>query len=258
MSTALVTMVKDEADIIVPFLKHHAWHVDAIYVADHGSTDGTRDLLADQPVPVIVSDLTDPGYWQSRYMTALAQQALADGHQWVVASDVDEIWYVGADIHRRVGDFLDGLAPDALIVNAEMYHHVPTADDNDGERNVFCRIGWRKRERGSLPKVACRLHPELVIHPGNHSASLPGAARSTGGLVIRHFSWRSPDQFVRKIRNGIAAYNATDLDPTFGDHWRGWEGKSDEAIRAHFDQWFFSHVPRADRSLILDPAPVRG
>lgn len=258
MSTALITMVKDEADVIVPFLRHHAWHVDAIYVADHGSTDGTRDLLANPPVPVTVTDLTDPGYWQSKYMTALAQQALADGHNWVVAADADEIWYVGSDTDRRIADYLCGVARDTLIVDAEMYHHVPTAEDREKEPNVFCRIGWRQRERGALPKVACRLHPELVIHPGNHGASLPGAGKAGSGLVIRHFPWRSAEHYIRKIRNGQAAYKATDLHPSMGAHWRAYEGRPDEEISDWFYQWGFSADPRSDRSLILDPAPVRG
>ena len=35
------------------------------------------------------------------------------------------------------------------------------------------------------------------------------SALVAGGLVIRHFSWRSEEQYLRKIRNGQAAYAAT-------------------------------------------------
>lgn len=256
MSTALITMVKDEADVIGPFIRHSAWHTDHLYIADHGSTDGTRELILEEDAPVTVTDITEPGYWQSKYMTELAMMALADGHDWVICADADEVWYVGADAERPIREFLAGQAPDVQIVTAEMYHHIPTRIDPAKNGNPFRRIGWRKREHGTLPKVACRLHPSLVIHPGNHGASYEGVALSVGGLVIRHFSWRTREQYLRKIRNGVEAYKQTDLPKGTGEHWRMWEGKSDEAIIGQFDTWFYSHRPKQDLSLIYDPAPV--
>jgi hypothetical protein len=256
MTVALITMVKDEADIIEFFLRHSIKHVDQIYVADHGSTDGTREKIAEGDVPVTLSDITDPGYWQSKYMTELAMKAMEDGHQWAVAADVDECWYVQANLERRIASFLDGLGPDVQIVGADLYHHIPTADDESKQRNPMRRIGWRKREPGALPKVCVRLHQSLVIRPGNHGATYQGAALQVPGLCVRHFSWRSPEQFVRKIRNGIESYSHTNLPPGVGEHWRMWEGKSDEAIIDQFNTWFYSQRPKHDRSLIYDPAPI--
>jgi hypothetical protein len=78
------------------------------------------------------------------------------------------------------------------------------------------------------------------------------------GLVVRHFSWRSPEQYLKKIVNGRAAYALTDLPEGTGAHWRMWEGASDEAILAHFDTWFYARDPKSDRSLIYDPTPYHG
>jgi Glycosyl transferase family 2 len=237
-------------------MRHLLGQVDAIIVADNGSTDGTREHLYDtfgDDERVWVKDDDDPAYFQSRKTTALAQDALAAGHSWVVPCDADEIWY--SPDGRTISDYIAGLAPDQHIVKVPLFNHIPTARDS-GMKNPVKRIGYRKRERGVLPKVACRLHSSLVIEAGNHGARYDGAALAGSGLTIRHFSWRSPSQFLKKIRNGVEAYAQTDLPEGIGTHWRMWEGVSDEAIVDHFHRWFFSERPDEDDTLIYDPAPV--
>jgi len=115
----------------------------------------------------------------------------------------------------------------------------------------------RNRERGALPKVACRLRPDLTILDGNHGAATTGTALRVGGLCVRHFSWRTREQYLRKIRNGAAAFAATDLPADTGAHWRVWDDALDEAIMEHFDTWFYASHPERDDALILDPAPAK-
>ena len=266
-------LVKDEADIIADTLAHLFEHVDWIYVSDNGSSDATRSIVDSFPAVTLIDDL-EIGYWQSYKTTALAMCASEDGHSWVVPCDADELWYVAADPGRRIADFLAGQAPDVQMVSAELYNHVPTdLDPNKG--TVFQRIGWRKRERGALPKTACRLHPSLVIHAGNHHATYDGPALRVGGLCVRHFSWRSAKQYVRKIRNGIVAYAATDLPEGTGLHWRMWQrvyeesGSTleeianhslrllgDEVLEEHFRVWFSARDPEVHDEMIYDPAPA--
>jgi hypothetical protein len=189
-------------------------------------------------------------------MTQLAQRALREGHAWAIPADADEVWYVASDPDRRIADWVAGLAPDVHLVRAELYNHIPTALDPEDE-NPYKRIGWRKREPGPLPKVACRLHPGLVIAAGNHSASYPGPALKGAGLVVRHFSWRSPEQYAHKIEIGVEAYRESGLPEEIGLHWRMWEGATREQIVEHYMVWFYSANPKADDSLIYDPAPYR-
>lgn len=258
MSACAVMLVKDEADIVGYTLRHLLTQVDEVIVADNMSTDGTAELIdaLRHELPGLHYRVDEEvGYYQDRKTTRLAHLARELGHDWVVPCDADEYWY--APDGRRIADWLAGLAPDVAFASADLYDHVPSALDVavEEEPNPFRRIGWRLREHGALGKVACRLLPGLEIRMGNHSAYLPGSGLAVSGLVIRHFTWRTVDQYVRKIRNGERAYAATSMHPSVGAHWRAFEGKPDEAVADHFRTWFWKLDPAADASLIYDPAP---
>ena len=249
-------MVRNEADLIRYWLDWMLSQVDRVYVLENGSDDGTAEVLAERAASaggdLVVIDDPERGYFQAKKMTALAARALADGFAWAVPVDCDELWY--AVDGRPVADFLEGLARDCMYVEAPMHHHLPTGRDDRRERNPFRRIGWRQREHGGMGKVACRLRDGLQIHQGNHSAWAPGPGLTArGGLSIRHFPWRSAEQYKGKVRRGAEAYAATDLPETTGEHWRQWGDRPDEAIEAWFWQWGYSAHPEADDSLIYDP-----
>lgn len=256
MTVAAVSMVKDEADVIEGCIRHMADEVDFLLVADNGSTDGTRDILDElaRDLPVKVLDDPDPAYWQSQKMTALAEQAAGMGAEWIVPFDADELWVFRGDTIRN-----ELAACRESVVRAELFNHFPSAVDPDGT-DPFRTIQWRQAEPAPLPKVAFRWHPHAAIEQGNHGVTLPSSVRHGRGLEVRHFPYRSADQFVRKARNGAAAYRATDLPDNVGAHWRSYGDLYDrhgrdaleEVFRTHF--WFLSPV---DSGLVPDPAPYR-
>jgi glycosyltransferase involved in cell wall biosynthesis len=248
--TWAVSMVKDEADIVGQTVAWMLTQVDKVLIADNGSTDGTRDILEGLAVDIV--DDAEVGYYQSSKTTALAQRAAEGGAAWVVPFDADEFWY---SPFGRIADVLDA-HPAAAVLTAELYDHVATALDED--LPVLDRMVWRRRSATPLPKIACRPLLPVTIEQGNHGASYP-AGRIDGQLVVRHFPYRSAAQFVSKVRNGAAAYAATDLPHDQGQHWRDYGAILDAhgpgGVHEIFRTWFWSSDPENDPSLIFDPCP---
>lgn len=246
-----IARVKDEADIIRPVVEHMLTQVDWLLIADNASTDGTREILAelqtehDAAVCVVHDD--ELGYFQSRQMSALAARAAELGAEWVVPFDADEVWY---SPFGRIAHVLAD-QDSASIAGALLYDHVATGTDPD-DPNPLTRIGHRRVEPAKLPKVAARARPPVTIHQGNHGAD--HGERVDGLLIVRHFPLRSPEQMVRKSRNGGAAYAATDLPDHIGAHWRQWSQLSDEQLGDVFREFYWEANPT--RGLIFDPAPV--
>lgn len=249
MSVWAIFRVKDEADIIEATVGQMLTQVDHVLVHDNDSTDGTYEIL--EAMDVELARDGEVGYYQARQMSAMAAYAAENGAEWVVAADADEFWY---SPFGRIADVLSEL--DASVATATLYNHVATASDPDG--NPVERIGWRSYDPLELPKVACRPRPAVRIHQGNHGADYGPTV--DGHLVIRHFPYRSAEQFERKVRNGAAAYAATDLPPDVGEHWRQFgailESDGPDVLAAHFRSRFFIGNPQKTRGLIYDPAPV--
>lgn len=253
MATAGVSMVKDEADIVAGTLLHMAEEVDFLLVADNGSTDGTREILAElaDRLPLTVVDDPEVGYFQSFKMSRLAEQAACRGATWIVPFDADELWFAP----QRISDLLADT--DAGIVEAALFNHIATALDPSGP-DPFRTMEWRQRSPGALPKVAFRWESGAEIHQGNHGVTIPSDPISAPGLEIRHFPMRSPEQLVRKARNGAAAYAATDLPEHQGSHWRQYgqllKRFGEEAMHDVFrEHWW--HLSPTDAGLVHDPAP---
>lgn len=257
MSVIGISLVKDEADIIQVTVENMLNQVDAVIVADNGSMDGTREIL--ETLPITLIDDFEVGYFQSKKMTALAHLAREHGADWVVPFDADEIHY--SRFTPTIKEALEAIPPQFLVATIDLYNHVTSSEDPVEELNPVKRIGWRRNYAGDLPKVACRWREDLVIEQGNHGAKYNGGPTfSTGLLVVRHFPYRSPEQFIQKVRNGYAAYKATDLPIEVGAHWRGYgailESMGEDAVREVYNTWFHLDSPTILEDVIYDPAPI--
>jgi glycosyltransferase involved in cell wall biosynthesis len=212
-------MVKDEIDIVPASIPYMMEQLDRVVVYDNGSTDGTREYLESLTGDgLIVKADRDPGYWQGRKMTRWAAE-WADTTSWLIPFDADELWHCADEgsIAENITRINSG-----VICPAPTYDYVPTVEDDPLIENPIERMEYRKAEPAGLPKIACRPSLPVWIQQGNHGASYPSPQEVHGLLVITHYQYRSEDQFVKKIRNGYAAYKKTTLPEALGAHWRAY------------------------------------
>jgi len=261
-----VSMFKDEQDVAEGVIKHLIDEgVDGIIVADNLSQDATRerilgcrDYAATHGVRLVLEIDDEPGYYQSRKMTALAAKAVEMGATWIVPFDADEIWYAT----DRLGVVLRGMEPTIDVVTVPITNHFPSGIDPVGD-DPFRTIQWRQKDSQRLPKVAFRWMEGCVIEQGNHGVYFPRPAKfhKNSGVALRHFPYRTFDHFKQKAINGKAAYIAAkDLPEDMGMHWRQYgqilEQHGEDALHGVFTSYFWFLAP-LDAGLIHDPAPYR-
>jgi glycosyltransferase involved in cell wall biosynthesis len=258
MKTIAISMVKNEGDVIEGVVRHTLGEVDELIIADNMSTDNTRDILSRlaETLPIEIVDDPEPGYYQSRKMTYLANLAGERGADWIIPFDADELWY------SKYGRIADALAlTSGNIAPATMWNHFCTAVDPPGN-DPFKTMEWRRKEPGQLPKVAFRWRPGSIIHQGNHGVTIPGPVEmATNVLEIRHFPYRSAEHFVGKSIRGAAAYKlAPDLPKDMGLHWRSYgtvvERYGPQALEGWFRDHFWYLLP-SELGMTRDPAPYR-
>lgn len=256
-----VTMVRDEADVIETVLRHLFAHgVDEILIADNLSTDETPQILKgleDEGLPLVVLRDDEVGYYQDVKMSRLAKQAHDRGADWVLPFDADEIWYpanggtLRGFFSEETADIIEGHGWDHLVTvreGAVMDFGGPQWFDLD--RGAFSRM--RRAHQQTLPKVAFRACENPYVHMGNHDVNRnQGQQVRTDGLLYRHFQYRSLEQYIRKVRNGREAYEASDLHYLYGTHWREAGALSDDELA---ERW---HVMCREDGLVFDPAPIR-
>ena len=212
---AVVSMVRDEEDIIESFVRHHLRLVDAIYIAEHHSTDRTLQILrslVSEGLPLVVNQIAGMAQKQAEYVTALMKRAFADGYSIVFALDADEFIVPDAavtgipEVRRMLHELDDsqvhslrwvtyqtpGWCTDKFILRGARREHHAVADL---QKVMVGRSAWQKTG--------------LTIAQGNHICLVDGKQRpvvlpmrTIPDVHIAHFSWRSESQMAAKAVSG--------------------------------------------------------
>ena len=227
-------MVRNEADVIEAFVRHNLSVLDGLAIVDHGSVDGTPEILAKlqaEGLPLWVERDAEPAYRQSEIMTALARQALErDAADFVFVLDADEFLKVESrfGLERALADVPPGM-------HAVMHWLTYVPDDFEAAEGAFGPGHlWRrlKAERRSLPKViagrALIERKDDVVAMGNHAILDPAAPNMEpharlhrDAAALAHCPVRSRTQLEGKIIVGHLAHLAAGPDDRrLGRHWR--------------------------------------
>ena len=228
-----LSMVKNEQDIIEPFVRHTALFVDNHVILDNASVDDTRRILTElmrELDGVAVTTLSAFGYRQSDLMTRLLRACqTAYFADYVVFLDADE--FISCSDRAEFERSLSAIPPGG-------YGYMPwrtfviTPFSSGHEQNDPPRsMPWRRAREVEKNKVILRLDGQywhdLEIAQGSHRAfsttGRPIPSIRLQGVSLCHFPIRSAEQFAAKTIVGWMAYLGKDAQAAQKDegyHWR--------------------------------------
>jgi len=244
----MTLVVRDEAEILPANLEYHfAQGVDLAIVTDHGSRDGTSELLREYEQRGLARVLRTEGmtHHQSRRVTRMARlAAIEHGADWVINNDADEFWWP-----------VVGSLADVFAAVPKRYGQITAPRNNflpplTGDRPFYEQLVVREKHSRNLvnaplePKVAHRGDPAVVVNPGNHgiSGAALAPAPDCGLLEVLHYPMRSFAQFERKVlATGVGYESLPFRSPEVGrDQLRLLELQRSGKLGAYFERQVLS------------------
>lgn len=228
---AMTMMVRDEADIVGAMIQHHLDQgIDLFLVTDNASVDGTTEILESFAKRGLIELSHDPRHLKQQHevVTAMSREAARRGATWVLNADADEFWG-SASGALSIRDELAAIDPAICAFPVPVVDMTgPPARSGTGLQ----RLVYRDERPDSLmqslgihahatPDVAFVPHEDVVVAQGNHFVNVEptGTLPPGRGLLVRHFPWRSWDQFHRKVLNAGRGYEANPhLRPSANHH----------------------------------------
>jgi tetrahydromethanopterin S-methyltransferase subunit G len=208
MKLVMTLIARDEADILDAQLAFHLnAGVDLVLATDHGSTDGTTEILERYAREgyARVTRIDDVEYREVEWRTTMARTAASElGADWVINSDADEFWWPrGAGLK----DVLASLPTRYGIVRSFWRPFLPV---RNGEGFFAERMTVRLAPRAAIhdpssqfrpnAKVIHRADPRVTVGRGNHAVAGVHLQPLRGWYPIElfHFPLRSLAQVERK------------------------------------------------------------
>lgn len=266
MKLVAISRVRNEADIIEPFVRHHAVYFDKIIILDDGSNDGTFDALRKlraEALPLVVVKEPTVGYEQSRYMTRLMQMAVHQfGADWVAPLDADE--FIEPEVGQTVAQILERHPGELLSIP---WHNFEWRPENDADPEINPVIKQRLRlplrtDHKKLLIPRSRIGEKTVLDQGNHrlldddQISMGTPLRT---IALCHFPIRSVPQYASKIALGYLQYlSMPDWDGRTGfqypEPFKTLVDGGTEALKARMadDAKYYSSEERERRRIVAD------
>ena len=275
MRLAAVTRVRNECDIIEPFVRHNALFFDRIYIINHTGANSTGDILLKlerEGLPLVLSDDQQSSHYQGLKTTELIKRALGE-EKWDFIFPIDADEFIRSDNRAALKSHIDRKLNSSSQVPGLLYldHYAPTEDDNfyelDAIRRIVHRVSFEETQRGGKTFVPCSLaqDPSLSIGEGNHGLLIDGKAippMPLESVTLAHFPVRSVEQFISHVVVGRLAWISRE------DYQSGWashirksydrlKAKSHLTITDLTDEAFEAAAEyvndKTKRTLVIDP-----
>jgi len=214
-----VTIVRNEEDILPVSLNYHlAQGMDALLVADNGSTDRTPEVLRRLARdPRIRCTQVDGAFRQTAVANDLIRRAHQLGADWVLVFDADEFWHAPGTCLRAV---LEESRAGALRV--EITHFVQRRCQRRNRPDSLLHMVYRAQtgstddpvsavESGAISFLEAPFPPKWIFRPaadfmaskGVHDVEgVNGPKEDTRAIVCLHAPVRSREQLEVKAANG--------------------------------------------------------
>lgn len=196
-----IAVMKNEADIVRPFLEHSRAWCDRIFVYDNGSTDATWQIVQDMADDVIVAwkteDVPFHNNLRARVFNEFRHEA-TPGDWWCYRLDADEFYI---DDPREF-----------LVAVPDQYHTVYRKAINfrvameDAEQYPFTGEFASDREfihyflpKGSVERRFIR-HRQNLVWTEDDGTSYTGITYPKM-VLARHYQWRSPQQIQKRLES---------------------------------------------------------
>jgi hypothetical protein len=269
----LFTAPSDQGDILQDFLD---WHldlgVDLILAMDHGSTDGSVELLEQysKTHPVVWFPIPERNldkYSPADELAALARDKYSA--DWIIHCDVDEfLCTTGADL-QTIFTQADREGVTLINVPRRTMTGSPMPPGQRATQALTLRIDgaveptYEQTISGKFPvpfvflevggHLAVRASALAQYGHGAHIATTTwGRSETSSQLYILHYAMRRYEELCTKVENTKAWLKANpDLPAGWGWHWRRWIRLQEEGrLREDYDQQFVS--PERARELVQE------
>ncbi|WP_221793823.1 glycosyltransferase family 2 protein [Oceanobacter mangrovi] len=246
-------LIKNEADIIADNIRFHATQgVDCFVIMDNGSTDGTRDIVAElsKSVEMLVIDRPQLDYQQSNWKTEMAVKSRKLlGADWSIANDADEFWLAdsqnlktnltswGSIVQcKRVNMIPDERFFDAGSSYLDFPYKVKSPVQNKGQ-DIIGDDHFAVALSNINGKVIVNNHGLLRVKGGNHRAWHAWGfinQRRDPSITVYHYPVRSRENFTSHIENRARLLEKG--VSKMGDHYRRWvrllqQGQLEQELR---------------------------
>ncbi len=230
MTLATVSWVRNEADVIEPFVRHHVALGARMTIVCHRCTDMTLPILRalqTEGLPLTIREDDSPMHLQADCLTEIMRdQSLADACDWILPLDADE--FLVASGSKSIEAVFAGLPRDRVTL-LPLRTYVPYPSDDKREANVLKRITHaRTFEPRPFSKVLIPrtlLTRDARLTPGSHrlldGEGKPAMESLSATLHLAHFPVRTERQLRKKIGNGWMAVIANPKrEESEAFHWR--------------------------------------
>lgn len=259
MRLAAFIGLKDEAGLIgacIEQLKRVG--ADVVIVLDHGSQDGSREVVERLAIGDPTICLSELGFDLSRDGSTFRSALQEFDPDWMLFADADEFWLPRNGTLKQLPELAQ---TDVLVVKRfNVPLTVPPLDIEDylpsrsgelpliAERESLSRESMKSdpAQRWVMhavgPKVMCRASTFGGLEIGAHRIAARNGQelRKTAAkdVIIAHVPFTSFERFERKVENirGVLDGNDAQFDGTRAWHWRRWLELADQKmLRPEFE-----------------------